>query len=558
MAEAIAETSKTAAPSTPATVSASSRKNNESGLKAGLVDDNTQYNYFLDFLNRYRNTPGIRLVPVENRIILTVLDKNKQPVPNAKVSIYNEKMILVEQIQTYADGKALITPSPDGEGLWTAEATVPNAPVGTQAVASRISFSPQGLRNLELSLPALPSQGARWVPAPVPLDMVFILDTTGSMGEEIERLKATIEIIRDNLDLATPRPQLRFGLVLYRDREDEYVTRSFPLTADLKQFQSYLAKADADGGGDTPEDLESALAAALDSRMGWNPKGARLVFIITDAPAHTYEDGIPYNESVERARSQAIRIHSIGTGGLTIDGEYQLRQISQRSRGKYIFLTYGEKGESEGGTPGAVSHHTGSNWTADRLETIIIRLAKEEISLLSGDSVSVPSDDYYQANSIPERDRDSILDELFSETMSRLIDYASAPITKDSRLSLVPLSLSPTAATTEKKNAELFGARLLQAAVQSKRFTLVERNDLQALLQELELSLSAIADPESAAKVGKLLGAEYLILPSLVSLPYTKDDDPAWEVYLRLVRVATGEIISLSRARISKSLGALD
>ena len=549
--EDVRESSKPKARSEVVSASASGRKNTESGLKAGLVDDNTQYNYFLDFLSRYEHSSGIRAVPVHNRIMLTVLDEQNHPIPNALLSIYNEQQIVTEQIQTYADGTVLLTPPLDAAGLWTIEAEVPEH-------KQRISFDPQGLRNIELQIATKPRQSSRWVPTPVPLDMVFILDTTGSMGEEIERLKETIEIIRDNLDLATPKPKLRFGLVLYRDRGDDYITQSFPLTENLKQFQSYLAKAKADGGGDTPEDLEAALAAAINKNMGWDPKGARLVFIITDAPAHTYTDGVPYNESAEQARSQAIKIHSIGTGGLPIDGEYQLRQIAQRTRGKYIFLTYGEKGESEGGAPGAVSHHTGSNWTADRLEAIIIRLAKEEISLLSGETVSVPSDDYYEAKAIPDRDKDSILDELFSETLSRLLDYAAAPISKASRVSLVPLSFSEFVTLDEKKNAELFSSRLLQAAIRTNRFTLVERNDLQAILQELELSLSAISDPEGALQVGKLLGAEYLILPNMVSLAYTKEDDPAWEVYLRLIRVSTGEILSVSRAKISQSLSALD
>lgn len=549
--EDVRESSKPKARSEVVSASAAGRQYTESGLKAGLVDDNTQYNYFLDFLSRYEHNSGIRAVPVHNRIMLTVLDEQNHPIPNVLLSIYNEQQIVTEQIQTYADGTVLLTPPLDAAGLWTIEAEVPEH-------KQRMSFDPQGLRNIELQIATKPRQSSCWVPAPVPLDMVFVLDTTGSMGEEIERLKATIEIIRDNLDLATPKPKLRFGLVLYRDRGDDYITQSFPLTENLKQFQSYLAKAKADGGGDTPEDLEAALAAAINKNMGWDPKGARLVFIITDAPAHTYTDGVPYNESAEQARSQAIKIHSIGTGGLSIDGEYQLRQIAQRTRGKYIFLTYGEKGESEGGAPGAVSHHTGSNWTADRLEAIIIRLAKEEISLLSGETVSVPSDDYYEAKAIPDRDKDSILDELFSETLSRLLDYATVPISKASRVSLVPLSFSEFATLNEKKNAELFSSRLLQAAIRTNRFTLVERNDLQAILQELELSLSAISDPEGALQVGKLLGAEYLILPNLVSLAYTKEDDPAWEVYLRLIRVSTGEILSVSRARISQSLSALD
>ncbi len=522
--------------------------NTESGLKAGVADDNNQYNYFLDFLNRYKSAPAIRPIPVENRIMLSVIDETGQPVPNAQVSIYNDKNLLVETLSTYADGKVLLTPPLDAIGPWSAEAVAPLSEPGKKPISGRIPFDPKGLRSLALTIPARPPQGGRWVPSSVPLDIVFILDTTGSMGEEIERLKATIEIIKDNLDLANPRPRIRFGLVLYRDRGDEYITRKYPLTEDLKKFQSYLAGAYADGGGDTPEDLEAALAAALDTRMNWNSKGSRLAFIITDAPAHAYMEGIPYSESAEQARVRGIKIHSIGTGGLDISGEYQLRQVAQRSRGKYIFLTYGEKGESEGGTAGAVSHHTGANWTADRLEAIIIRLAKEEISLLSGEKVTLPSDDYYEAKAVPERDKDSILDELFSETVNRLIDYSAASVTMASRVSLVPFA-------AQEKNAERFGARLLQAAIQSNRFTLLERNDLQAILQELELSLSAIADIESAAKIGKLLGAEYLILPALVSLPASQDDDIAWEVYLRLVRVDTGEILSVSRAKISRSLG---
>mgnify|MGYP000208115186 CR=1 FL=1 len=50
-----------------------------------------------------------------------------------------------------------------------------------------------------------------------------------------------------------------------------------------------------------------------------------------------------------------------------------LRQIAQFTGGRYIFLTYGESGESDGGTPATVSHHTGSNWQSRDLDAIVMK-----------------------------------------------------------------------------------------------------------------------------------------------------------------------------------------
>ncbi len=76
-------------------------------------------------------------------------------------------------------------------------------------------------------------------------------------------------------------------------------------------------------------------------------------------------------------RPGASRSTAWAPGGLDLGGEYVLRQISQYTYGTYIFLTYGERGESEGGVAGSVSHHTGANYQTDRLEAIIIRLARQ-------------------------------------------------------------------------------------------------------------------------------------------------------------------------------------
>ena len=537
---------RTPAPAPAASAGSPGRSaaNAESGLKAGVSDDNAQYNWFMDFLAAHATAWPFRPVPAANRILIRVADGRGNGVPNVAVVMRDQSGAVVDRAKSYSDGQILFTPPSGARGTWSLEAG-----------ATTVPFDPAGSRSVEI-----PLQLERRTQTAVPLDIVFVMDTTGSMGEEIERLKATVDIIRDNLDLATPRPKLRFGLVLYKDRGDQYLVRDWPLTADLEAFRKNLSAANAAGGGDEPEDLESALAAAVAPRMLWNEDGARLVFVVTDAPAQAYSGVAGYDKSAETARASAIKIHAIGTGGLPLPGEYQLRQIAQRTRGRYIFLTYGERGESEGGTAGAVSHHTGSNWTADRLETVIIRLAKEELALMSLSPVSVPSDDWFEAKPAGDRPSDEILDELFGDAIVRLLDYSSAALGASTPAAVLPVSLGAAEADEARaaalrRDAERFGARLLQAAAASKRLRLVERADLQSVLAELELALSAAGEPGAAARLGELLGAEVLIVPTLVPLAAAAQDEVAWELYLKLVRVSTAEILSVSRARIARGLG---
>ncbi len=73
------------------------------------------------------------------------------------------------------------------------------------------------------------------------LDVLFLLDATGSMGDEIAQIQNTLASIAERVDRIEPRPELRFGLVAYRDRGDEYVTRVYDFTPDVALFQQLLA-----------------------------------------------------------------------------------------------------------------------------------------------------------------------------------------------------------------------------------------------------------------------------------------------------------------------------
>lgn len=506
----------------------------QSGLRAGYSDDNDQYNYFVKFLDQYSAVPHYDLA-IGERIAVKVIDSEKRPVANAAVRVSVEQKLVASGI-TYSDGSYFLYPLELGAQQAQVYSVAASA-FGAQASADVASDGPRSI-SLVLGAP-------RVVPSPLPVDVLFILDTTGSMGEEIERLRSTIEIISANIISLKPLPALRFGMVLYKDKDDEYDTKVVPFTSDLGQFQRALDDVSADGGGDDPEDLQSALRDAV-GKMEWNAGGIRLGFIVTDAPPHLdYGQADTYASSSRDARAKAIKIFSIGAGGLPLEGEYPLRQIAQFTQGKYIFLTYGEKGESGGGAEGSVSHHTGSNFTTDKLEAIVIKFVREEIALQS-DRPIVADEAYSDARKIDAETREETLSKLFAQALQDLSDYSSLRLDPSSKLAVMPLA---PAQGDMSDQAEYFGSQLSLAASKSKLFTLVERGNLQAVLGELELQLSGLADEGNAAKAGKVLGADYLVTGTV----FRASD--RYELFLKLLRVETAEVLAATKARVDLKLG---
>lgn len=505
-----------------------------SGLKAGYADDNRQFNYFVKFLRKYKSKVKHFALPIDERIWLTVVDANNRPVLNARVQVFEDGKLL-DVGKTYADGSFFIYPRVIG-----LKGNRLHVVIDYNGAHRELDLERNGMRKIRVDLTVPRAQFQQ-----IPLDLLFILDTTGSMGEEIERLKNTLQIINDNLTALVPRPAIRFGLVLYRDRDDDYVTKRIPFTSDLQKIQDVLKKVRAEGGGDTPEDLQAALKVAM-QEMEWRPDAIRLCYVITDAPAHLdYHEDFTYVRAAQLAKQKGIKIFAVGTGGLDITGEYMLRQLAQFTYGKYIFLTYGEKGESEGGHPGSVSHHTGSNFQTDKLEAVIIRFTKEELTYQSERPIKA-EESYFVATSVKTEDREVTLQKLFTQALNELKDYSTLVIHAHTKVSVMPIACKDSSL---KAQAEYFTEQLTLAASKDTTFELVERKDLQYIAQELGLELGGFVQPENAAKVGKLLGAQLLIIANL----FQKAD--GYEMFIKLERVSTAEILSVTRVRIAKGLG---
>jgi len=171
------------------------------------------------------------------------------------------------------------------------------------------------------------------------LEVCFVIDTTGSMGGLIEGAKQKIWSIANDMIRAKPTPEIRLGLVAYRDRGDEYVTKSFDLTNDIDAIYGHLRSFQAAGGGDEPESVNEALQDAV-RKMSWSQDRAvlKLIFLVGDAPPHMdYTDGPKYPQVCREAVKKDLIINTVQCGGIERTTPFW-KEIAQLSEGSYAAI----------------------------------------------------------------------------------------------------------------------------------------------------------------------------------------------------------------------------
>ena len=168
------------------------------------------------------------------------------------------------------------------------------------------------------------------------IDLVFVLDTTSSMSGMIQAAKDKIWSIASTMANSPDQPEIRIGLVAFRDRKDEYVTKTINLTTDLDSTFATLMNFKAQGGGDGPESVNKGLYDAV-TKMDWrqDQDTYKVIFLVGDAPGHKYLDEIQYPAIVEMAKAKGIIINSIQCGQNRQTAQ-QFQQIAALSQGDYF------------------------------------------------------------------------------------------------------------------------------------------------------------------------------------------------------------------------------
>ena len=172
------------------------------------------------------------------------------------------------------------------------------------------------------------------------IDIYFAVDGTGSMGDEIDYLKAELNDVIQRIKQNDPLLEMRFGSVFYRDEGDDYVTRHLNFTTDETSLISFISNQNADGGGDFPEAVHSALDVAIEQNF-WNDNASsRIMFLLLDAPPHYNQEVISSLEkNLIKAAEKGIKIIPITASGIDKPTEYLMRSFAILTNGTYVFIT---------------------------------------------------------------------------------------------------------------------------------------------------------------------------------------------------------------------------
>lgn len=340
-------------------------------LTAGSFDDHQNLDDFRQFVSECQQHDPKELLPrlaIGRRVLIYVRNGQDQPVAGARVQVRpvtdpsEQTGRTLIDVSTGSDGRTLFLTGHDRGTAERYEVTV-TVPRGSEEVKQTFEASQQPW---EIVLPQAPSE------MPANLDLALVIDTTGSMSDELEYLKVEIDDIAARVDRMFPNVDVRFALVVYRDEGDEYVSQTFDFSSSLSDFRGTLARHRANGGGDYPEAVHEAMEKA--TQLSWRDKDtARVLFLVGDAPPHDRYAARTV-AAVEELRRQGVRIYPVAASGVKEKAEFVMRSAAFLTLGEYLFLT----DHSGVGRPHAAPHVP--QYTVEFLSGLMFRMIASELA----------------------------------------------------------------------------------------------------------------------------------------------------------------------------------
>lgn len=202
------------------------------------------------------------------------------------------------------------------------------------------------------------------------LDLMIMCDTTGSMGDELEYLKEELSDVVTRIKSENANIPVRTSVNFYRDTEDEYEVREFPFSENLDDVVNAIGEQSADGGGDFPEAVHTALKSAVDN--DWDEDSVKVMFLVLDAPPHEDAQIIDQvNKLVSQFAEKGIRIVPVASSGIDKSTEYLLRSMAFRTGGTYTFLT------DDSGIGGGHIEATVGAYNVEKLNDMMVRIVND-------------------------------------------------------------------------------------------------------------------------------------------------------------------------------------
>lgn len=334
-------------------------------LTAGEHDDLLNPELYAAYVNRSNLGQEIRTVPrVDTTRVVTVKvnDRSGQPIPFADVVVTCSDGNSIT-MATQADGSAVFFPGLD---RLSERVTVSARKAGRTIADARAVLVSNAPGGQTVGLTA--SQAA--VKA-TKLDLMLVVDTTGSMGDEIRYLQSEMRSIIAAITEKHRDLDIRIGFVFYRDLGDDYVTRTIAFTRDVGAAQGSLAQQYATGGGDYPEAMDQALIRAVG--QDWRPDAVKSLLLVADAPPHDELFGRAW-QATEVARAKRIHITPVAASGVADKAEYAMRAMAAATQSRYLFLT-DDSGVGNPHAPPAIDCYL-----VTRLDALVRRVVDSQIS----------------------------------------------------------------------------------------------------------------------------------------------------------------------------------
>ncbi|MPL95771.1 hypothetical protein SDC9_41943 [bioreactor metagenome] len=300
-------------------------------LTAGEVNDFTKWKLWEDInttdLASYNNQ--WKLYP-ENRFVVQVTNEKKLPVHNATAVLMDESGSVVWSARTDNTGKAELWAGlfdNKAEKKYSINVIYDNK---SYPIKKAESFQ-NGINFIELPVKCSEEKN---------VDIAFMIDATGSMGDEIAYLQSELSDVVERVKDSLPGNNIRLAIVFYRDMGDAYVVIHKDFTSNIPEAIKYLRSNGAGGGGDYPEAVDSALFVSV-NELSWSEDAvARILFPVLDAPPHETQQVINnLHNTIPRAASKGIRITPLACSGVNKSTEYLLRSMALATNGTYVFLT---------------------------------------------------------------------------------------------------------------------------------------------------------------------------------------------------------------------------
>lgn len=346
--------------------SPSSGSGNGNGQEqAGLVtaaewNDLDNWTFWTDILNTdtFANKPEYWNFHITNRITVLVKNSTNEPIVNQNIKLLkNETLVWESKTDNLGKAELFI-------GLRQQE-NIDNLDdykllVNDIVINSSVKSFEEGINEIVLS--SFDEVSNR-------VELSFVVDATGSMSDELEFLKKDLLDVIENVKKDSPNLDVYTSTVFYRDVEDDYLVKHSAFSANINTTLEFIKAQNANGGGDFPEAVHTALNTTLNELQWSNNARTRIAFLLLDAPPHNAINVIEeLQDAIEKAAKMGIKIIPITASGIDKETEYLMRSFSIVTNGTYVFIT------NDSGIGGDHLEASVGEYQVEKLNDLMVRL----------------------------------------------------------------------------------------------------------------------------------------------------------------------------------------